>query len=158
MKILNGFTGSFSVTVDSKGRVVIPVPFRDLLLEQCNGELTIGLDATANCLVIHTRKQWEEIKSVLLGMTSAKSSVKEMKRILLGPTKFGEIDTAGRLLIPKELRLISKLKVNQPALLIGNGKSIELWKMTSFSKTVKEIRSKVRDGEEHQEILDQLDY
>ncbi len=155
---MDGLTGSYSVTVDSKGRVVIPTAFRDPLLEGGTGELTIGLDATENCLVIHTRRHWEDIKAVLLGMRSAKSSVREMKRMLLGSTKMAEIDSAGRLLIPKELRLIADIEVNRSALLLGNGKTIELWNLGYFDESVKEIRSKVRNGQEHQDILDQLDY
>ncbi len=156
--MLNELTGSYSVTVDSKGRVVIPAGFRDLLLSECEGQLAIGLDATENCLVIHTRAHWEELKSVLLSMKSAKSSVREMKRILLGSTKFAEIDSSGRLLVPKELRMIAQIEVNQSALLMGNGKSIELWNIEFFEQSVTSIRSKVREGEEHQQILDQLDY
>ena len=155
---MNDLTGSYSVTVDSKGRVVIPTAFRDSLLTDSEGKLAIGLDATENCLVIHTRGQWEALKTVLMSMKSAKSSVREMKRILLGSTKFAEIDASGRLLVPKELRLIADIQVNRPALLMGNGKSIELWNIDYFGESLKTIRTKVRDGEEHQEILDQLDY
>jgi len=156
--MLSELTGSYSVSVDSKGRIVIPTSFRDLLLAQSQGQLAIGLDATENCLVIHTRAHWEELKSVLVGMKSAKSSVREMKRILLGSTKLAEIDSSGRLLVPKELRMIAQVEVNRPALLMGNGKSIELWKIELFEQSVTAIRSKVREGDEHQQILDQLDY
>jgi MraZ protein len=63
------FAGTYSATIDDKGRIVLPAPFKKELGELANESLVIEKNLHRNCLDIHPEKFWrkrvEDFKSVL---------------------------------------------------------------------------------------------
>ena len=55
--------GSSFLTLDAKGRLVIPAKYRDLLRQSCEGTLTITKDPQYPSLLIYPGKLWKEISS-----------------------------------------------------------------------------------------------
>ncbi len=107
--------------LDAKGRINVPVRHRDVLVDACEGRLTITRHADGY-LMIYPRATWESVERELVAL---KTGSEGWRRILLGSAVDVEIDSASRLLIPPELRVAAGL--DKEVLLIGTGRRLELW-------------------------------
>jgi MraZ protein len=55
------FRGANKLTLDVKGRMVMPTKYRDRLQERCGGKLVVTVDKD-QCLLIYPMPDWEEIE------------------------------------------------------------------------------------------------
>jgi len=55
--------GSSFLTLDIKGRIVIPARYRDLLRQSCEGSIAVTKDPQYPSLLIYPGKLWKEISS-----------------------------------------------------------------------------------------------
>ena len=56
-----GIYGSSTLTLDTKGRIVIPARYRELLRTSCEGEMIITKDPQYPALIVYPGKIWKEI-------------------------------------------------------------------------------------------------
>lgn len=119
------FRGVSTLSLDAKGRMVLPVRYRDALLVGCNGQLIITIDTEESCLLIYPLSEWEQIEAKLTALPSLNKAARRIQRLLIGHATDVEIDTSGRLLLPAPLREYANL--NKKTVLIGQGNKFELW-------------------------------
>ena len=55
--------GSSFLTLDIKGRIVIPARYRDQLRQSCEGSIAVTKDPQYPSLLIYPGKLWKEISS-----------------------------------------------------------------------------------------------
>lgn len=120
------FQGISSVTIDAKGRLSVPTRHRDAIANQFEGRLTITRHPDG-CLMIFPRPEWEMYREKVLALPE---SVRWWKRILVGNAMDVEMDGAGRLLVPPELR--QAVGLSKEAVLLGLGNVFELWDKASY--------------------------
>lgn len=118
------FQGTSAIALDAKGRITVPVRQRDLLMQACEGRLTLTKNPDGY-LWMFPRQRWEATRGKLMAMTM---DADPWRRILIGSAVDVEIDGAARLLVPPELRGAAGL--HKDVLLIGNGLVLELWDAT----------------------------
>ena len=118
------FRGATRLTVDDKGRVVIPTRHRDRLREQCGGHLVVTVDRD-QCLLIYPLPEWEQIERKLMSLPSLQPPARRLQRLMVGHATELELDAHGRLLLPPELREFAGL--SRHAMLVGQGVRFELW-------------------------------
>jgi MraZ protein len=118
------FRGATKLTVDDKGRLVMPTRHRDRLREQCAGQLVITVDRD-QCLLIYPLPEWELIERKLMALPSLQPQARRLQRLMVGHATDIQLDAHGRLLLPPELREFAGL--NRHAMLIGQGARFELW-------------------------------
>ncbi len=118
------FRGANKLTLDSKGRMVIPTRYRDRLQERCGGRLVITVDKD-QCLLIYPLPDWEEIERKLMALPSFDPQARRLQRLMVGHATDMELDAHGRLLLPPNLREFGLL--TRDAMLIGQGHRFELW-------------------------------
>jgi MraZ protein len=106
------FRGIHGVNLDAKGRMALPVRYRDRLLEEASGKLVITIDTEEHCLLLnrYTRR---------------------IQRLLIGHASEVELDNNGRILIPQLLREYADL--SKEIILVGQGKKIEIWDEKSWN-------------------------
>jgi MraZ protein len=119
------FRGSSNLTLDVKGRLIIPARHRDTLIAGCDGHVVITIDSTEQCLLIYPKPVWEPIEQDLDNAPNLNLRVREMQRRLIGFAVDTDMDAAGRLLIAPELRKYARLQ--KDVVLVGQGKKFELW-------------------------------
>lgn len=114
------FTGEYHHNLDAKGRMIIPVKFRDEL----NGEfvITSSLDG---CLSMYAPAEWQILENKLNALPMTNQKARKLKRFLLGSAVSCELDKQGRILIPQVLR--DKIQLKKDATLVGVGDHIEIW-------------------------------
>lgn len=121
------FTGEFNHTIDTKGRMIVPNKFRNIL-----GEAFVISKSLDGCLSIYDKNKWDELEAKLNSLPFTDKRARELKRFILGSGSICETDRQGRILIPMPLRKSANL--NQNVVLIGVGDHIEVWDEEMFNK------------------------
>jgi MraZ protein len=122
--IQNVFRGANTVTLDAKGRMVMPTRYRDRLVERSNGRLVVTIDRD-QCLLLYPVPDWEEIERKLMRLPTLNPQARRLQRLMVGYATDLELDGHGRVLLPAELRTFAGL--TRAAVLLGQGNRFELW-------------------------------
>jgi MraZ protein len=118
------FRGANKLTLDVKGRMVMPTRYRERLQERCGGKLVITVDKD-QCLLIYPLPDWEEIERKLMRLPTLNPQARRLQRLMVGHATDLELDGHGRVLLPPKLREFALL--TRDAMLIGQGLRFELW-------------------------------
>jgi MraZ protein len=139
---LPGFYGKYYYTLDTKGRTLIPPPFKEILSSNYSMKLVFVNEAFDRCLCAYPVEEWnnhlEEVKKW-------PETLKEVRYYMLkvvGSAVECEIDKQGRVLIPSALRADAGL--NDEVVVIGQGHIIQVWDRKEFDKALDS--SKVDEG------------
>ncbi|HMN11886.1 MAG TPA: division/cell wall cluster transcriptional repressor MraZ [Bellilinea sp.] len=121
------FLGQFEHNVDEKGRVTIPSQYRDEL--DGSAYVTRGFDQ--NLWVLPSAKFLQLAESIAVtNMTD--SDGRDFRRWIFSSAAKVEVDRAGRILIPQFLRAYGKLQ--ESAMVVGNGTYFEIWDPAMWAK------------------------
>ena len=118
------FRGANKLTLDVKGRMVMPTRYRERLQELCGGKLVVTVDKD-QCLLIYPLPDWEEIERKLMRLPTLDPRARRLQRLMVGHATDLELDGHGRVLLPANLREYGLL--TRDAMLIGQGVRFELW-------------------------------
>ncbi len=118
------FRGANKLTLDAKGRMVMPTRYRDRLQEICGGNLVVTVDKD-RCLLIYPLPDWEEIERKLMRLPTLNPQARRLQRLMVGHATEIDLDGHGRVLLPPKLREFGML--TRDAMLIGQGQRFELW-------------------------------
>jgi MraZ protein len=118
------FRGSNSLTLDAKGRMVMPTRYRERLQERCGGKLVVTVDKD-QCLLIYPLPDWEEVERKLMRLPAFNPLTRQLQQMMVGYATDLELDGHGRILLPPNLREFAVL--TRDAVLIGQGVRFELW-------------------------------
>ncbi len=119
------FRGVNGVNIDAKGRIVMPTRYRERLQDESRGRVVLTIDTEERCLLVYPLAAWEEIESKLAQLPSFNAQTRRIQRLLIGHATEAELDSQGRILLPPLLREYAGL--NKHAMLVGQGKKVELW-------------------------------
>ncbi|HLD25444.1 MAG TPA: division/cell wall cluster transcriptional repressor MraZ [Candidatus Andersenbacteria bacterium] len=114
------FIGEHSHTIDTKGRLSIPVKYRQQLTEGV--VVTRGLD---HCLFLYPKAEWGEIARKLAALPLSQKKSRAFTRLMLAGAWDAELDSQGRVLLPEYLRAFAGL-VKQVTV-AGVYSRLELW-------------------------------
>jgi MraZ protein len=118
------FRGATRITLDDKGRMVMPTRYREQISELAQGKLVVTVDRD-QCLLIYPLPEWEQIERKLMGLPSLNATARRLQRLMVGHATDLPLDGHGRVLLPPELREFAKL--GRHGMLIGQGNRFELW-------------------------------
>lgn len=137
------FIGEYKHNLDSKGRVALPVRFRQ---EIGNGVIiTKGLD---HCLFVFTSKDWEILAQKLINLPLVQSNSRAFVRLMVAGAMAVEPDKQGRILIPDYLRQYANFK--KEVVVAGVYNRIEIWNNDAWD----EYKLKTEDSSD--EIAEKL--
>ena len=119
------FRGVSNLSLDAKGRIVLPARYRERLAEICQGQLVVTIDTDQPCLLLYPLPEWELIEEKIEGLPSFNPTTRRIQRLLIGHATEVEVDTNGRMLLSNPLRDYAQL--GKKVVLIGQGKKFELW-------------------------------
>lgn len=119
------FRGVNNINLDAKGRLAIPVKYRDFLLTHCSGEMVVTIDTDERALLIYPRPEWEDIERKVQALPSFNPASRRVQRLLIGHATDLQLDGSGRILIPPPLRLYATL--DKKTVMLGQGNKLELW-------------------------------
>jgi MraZ protein len=138
------FRGINNITVDAKGRMAMPARYRERLLDGCGGRLVVTVDRD-HCLLVYPLPEWEIIESKLIALPSLNKQARLLQRLLIGHATELEMDGQGRILLPTMLRDFAGLK--KKAVLIGQGKKLEIWDESTWTENQEGWMTAVQDDD-----------
>lgn len=124
------FRGAHELTVDTKGRLAVPAKFREVLAREFGGgeegaKMVVTLDKRERML-FYPEPEWEKVEQQLLAMNvKADKRLQLYQNLLLHNAETLEIDTAGRVLLPANLRRL--VAFDKDVMLVGRVNRLELW-------------------------------
>lgn len=119
------FRGVSNLSLDAKGRIVLPARYRERLLEICQSQMIVTIDTEQPCLLIYPLPEWELLEEKIEALPSFNPTTRRIQRLLIGHATEVEVDGAGRMLLSNPLREYAQL--GKKVVLIGQGKKFELW-------------------------------
>jgi len=122
---LPGFSGKYYYTLDAKGRLIIPAPFREILSSNYSAKLIFTNDVFDRCLRAYPVNEWNKLIEKIGKEPQSSDAVKYYMRRVIAPAIECEIDRQGRVLIPSALRTDAGL--NNEVVLMGMANVIEVW-------------------------------
>lgn len=119
------FRGQFVHSIDAKGRVSVPSRFREGLLGTPSTPFILTPDPFDPCLHLHPLGAWEEFEQKIAALPSLDANVVRFRRVYVSAAIECELDAAGRVLVPPQLR--DRIGLQKEVLFAGTGLKIELW-------------------------------
>lgn len=126
------FIGQYHHTIDTKGRLTIPVRFRAEL--SSGAYITQGFERN---LVVYTMENFGSLAKRATSLSNTNPEVRAIRRLLFGVAAEVELDASGRILIPDFLREYAKL--DDSAAIIGAGEYLEIWNETDWEKQAADL-------------------
>lgn len=117
---MDSFIGEYYHTIDAKGRVIIPLKFREAL-----GDAFIISKGLDGCLWIQPMDEWRDFTAKLRELSTIDKESRQFKRFFMAGAADCEFDKQGRILIPAPLRKYANLQ--KDVVLAGMDTRIELW-------------------------------
>jgi MraZ protein len=125
------FRGATKVTLDDKGRTVMPTRYREAIAQRAQGKIVVTIDRD-QCLLIYPQPDWEQVEQKLMSLPSLHAQSRRLQRLMVGHATDLELDGHGRYLVPPELREFAGL--GRHGMLIGQGNRFELWDETRWNE------------------------
>jgi MraZ protein len=119
-----GFLGEFEATLDAKGRFLLPAGVKKQLSEEDGNQFVINR-GFEKCLALYPLKSWQPLFDQISKLNEFDPKVREFRRYFLNGATFVEPDTAGRLLIPPNLKDHAELQ--KDIVLVSAVNKIEIW-------------------------------
>ena len=120
---MSRFRGLSNHTIDSKGRLIIPARFKELINDgERSGVMVSKMD---RCLVAYPFEEWEKIEVRILDMAERSDAMRRFRRIFIGGAFECICDKQDRILIPPSLRDYAELK--REISLVGVLDHFEIW-------------------------------
>jgi MraZ protein len=126
-----GFLGEYESTIDPKGRFLLPSGFKKQLPEDSSARFVINR-GFEKCLSLYPIKSWEPIFAEISRLNDFDPKVREFRRYFLNGATLMELDTAGRLLIPQNLKEYAGLE--KDIVLVAAVNKIEIWDKQKYQQ------------------------
>ena len=126
-----GFLGEYEATMDAKGRFLLPAGFKKQLpAEEAN--LFVVNRGFEKCLTLYPLQSWEPIFSEISKLNDFDPKVREFRRYFLNGAIQLELDSAGRLLLPKNL--MEHASLEKDIVLVSAVNKIEIWDTSKYQQ------------------------
>ncbi len=123
--------GEYEITVDAKGRIMLPSALRKQLPQNSQDKLIVNRGFEKH-IYVYPVDEWEKIAAELSKLNQYVKDNRELVRYILRGATPVPIDATGRMLIPKTL--LDYSTIQKDAVLIGNITKIEMWSKAEYDK------------------------
>jgi len=127
------FFGETAINLDAKGRLAIPMRYRDPIQELCGGQLVLTYSAFDNgALYLYPEQEWERVRDEVTSLSTFNPGHRSLQRKLVGSASAVEPDANGRVQLPQTLRQVASLE--KRVVLLGMGSRFEIWNETILNQ------------------------
>jgi MraZ protein len=128
---MTGFLGEFEATLDAKGRFLLPAGIKKQLPEAEGSRFVINR-GFEQCLGLYPIKNWEPLFTEISKLNDFDPKAREFRRRFLNGATTVEPDSAGRLLVPPNLKDYAGLQ--KDIVLVSAVNKIEIWDSSKYHK------------------------
>ena len=120
------FVGEYQHTLDPKGRLILPVKFREAFSDGL--VLTKGFE---NCIFVFSRAEWPKVEDKFRSLALLKKQARMLSRFFFSGTAEEIPDKQGRVMIPAGLRDHAGLE--KEIVVIGVANRLEIWSQNGWN-------------------------
>jgi len=131
---VNSLIGTYECKVDAKGRLMLPAALKKQLSPVLQNGFVLKRAVFQSCLELYPMSEWQVLMNKVNKLNRFKKKNNDFIRRFTAGVKMIEVDTTGRLLIPKDLVVfanISKDIVVSSAINI-----IEIWDKSKYEQAI----------------------
>lgn len=144
------FRGIHLLSIDSKGRVKIPVRHQHQVAKICSGEMVLSIHPDDPCLVLYPLPNWQQLERKIAELPSLNVHSKKISRKLIGHACDCDLDKIGRILLPSSHKSYANL--TDKAILSGQGTSFEIWDENAWHQQIEKLERLSSQDEVPEEI------
>lgn len=137
------FIGEYNHNLDEKGRLAIPVKFREEL--KGGAVVTKGLDG---CLFLYTISEWKILAEKLSHLPISQANTRAFARLMLAGAMDVSLDKQGRVIVPDYLR--KYVNLSKKVIINGLYNRLEIWDEDTWEEYKKKTEA------DSKEIAEQL--
>ncbi|MEA3329008.1 MAG: division/cell wall cluster transcriptional repressor MraZ [Candidatus Omnitrophota bacterium] len=131
------FYGEYEHGLDQKGRIIIPVKFREAFKENYAEKffVTRGLD---KCLFLFVEEEWRIQEREFRSMSFTRSEARKFNRLFFAGACEVTCDKQGRILIPQYLKEFAG--ITKEVMVVGISNRIEIWSKQQWAEYYKNAK------------------
>ena len=134
-----GFLGEFQHSLDAKGRVILPVEFREPFVT--GAVLTKVLDG---CLAVYSEGEFEMLAEKVRERARAGARQRQASRAWFASARPFVPDKQGRFAIPQALREFAHLE--RDVMVLGQDQRVELWNPVRWREVEAAAQADIESG------------
>lgn len=131
------FSGTFNNSIDSKGRIVLPLKFREELGEEFY--ITKGF---TDCIQAMSKEQFEHLRQQILQLPADKAL--SLQYVMISPATLVSPNSQGRVPIPQTLREAAGLE--KDAVVVGMDTRVEVWDKGRFDRFIESQQQNLQEA------------
>lgn len=130
---MNSITGTYECKVDTKGRLMLPTSLKKQFKSLEDG-FVLKRSVFQPCLELYPMKEWNEMMLKVNKLNRFVKKNNDFIRRFTAGVKTIEVDAAGRLLIPKDLLVFSKIE--KEIVLSSAINIVEIWDKELYENAI----------------------
>lgn len=128
--------GTYECKIDAKGRLLVPAPMKKQLVPMLQDGFVLKRSVFQECLELYPMEEWERLMLRVNKLNKFKKKNNDFIRKFTAGVKIVEVDTNGRLLIPKDL--IAFAGIEKEIVLASAINIIEIWDKQRYENAIEE--------------------
>ncbi|MEN8884860.1 MAG: division/cell wall cluster transcriptional repressor MraZ [Winogradskyella sp.] len=152
---MNSFIGTYECKADAKGRLMIPAVLKKQMSVALQDGFVLKRSVFQPCLELYPMSEWNILMLKINKLNRFKKKNNDFIRRFTAGVKVVEVDSAGRLLIPKDL--ISFSGILKDVVLASSVNILEIWDKNKYEQAIDDAASDFADLAEEvmgQEVSD----
>ena len=139
--VIELFMGEYDHSIDKKGRIIIPVKYREEL-----GASVIVCRGFDGCLNVYSEERWAVVCEKLATLPTTRANARKFVRSILAKAQRCEFDAQGRILVPAPLVKLAELQ--KACKVVGVGQHVEIWSKERYEAMEDEQDEHFEEGAE----------
>ncbi|WP_458628822.1 division/cell wall cluster transcriptional repressor MraZ [Winogradskyella sp. PC D3.3] len=140
---MNSFIGTYECKADAKGRLMIPAVLKKQLSSALQDGFVLKRAVFQPCLELYPMSEWNKMMEKINKLNRFKKKNNDFIRRFTAGVKMVEVDSAGRLLIPKDL--ISFSGIQKEVVLASAVNILEIWDKDKYEQAIDDAASDFAD-------------
>ncbi len=126
--------GTYECKVDAKGRLMLPAALKKQLAPMLQEGFVLKRSVFQPCLELYPMEEWGKLMQKINGLNRFKKKNNDFIRRFTAGVKTIEVDTNGRLLIPKDL--VSFANIGKEIVLSSAINIVEIWDKEKYENAI----------------------
>lgn len=131
---MNSLIGTYECKADAKGRVMLPSALKKQLSPALQSGFVVKRAVFQPCLELYPMEEWQVLMQKVNKLNRFKKKNNDFIRRFTAGVKMVEVDTTGRLLIPKDLVVFAGITKN--VVMSSAVNIVEIWDKEKYEKAI----------------------
>lgn len=132
------FLSTYTIQIDKKNRISIPVSFRSVLAEESYAGVIMYQSIKNPCIEGCGISRIEELSRIIQYLDPYSPERDAFETIMLGGSTQVPFDSEGRIIVPKDL--INYAKLENQVSIVGKGQVFEIWNPETLTKHISKAK------------------